>query len=468
MVVVQAATLTGTRTVLPEAAVDEFTEGLRGQLILPEDNGYDEARAIWNGMIDKRPALIARCAGVSDVINSVKFARANNLLVAVKGGGHSFPGNSVCDDGMMIDLSLMTSVRVDPNKRSARAEGGVKWFDLDHETQAFGLATTGGTVSTTGIAGLTLGGGVGWICRKHGLSVDNLLSADVVTADGKFLTASATENQDLFWGLRGGSGNFGVVTSFEYQLHPVGPDVLAGLLVYPLEKAKEVLSFYQEFVSDVPDELMTSTGFAKAPDGQPVVVIIVCYSGAMDEGEKLLRPLREFGSPLEDDIGPMAYTTLQAMLDDDAPPGIRNYIKTNFMKGIDDDAAVMMAEHFKSAPSRYSVVTIFQLGGAVSRVGKEDTAFYHRDAGYHVFLSSAWEDPGDDEKNIRWVREAWSVLQRFSPGGVYVNEMGDEQESIERVKEAYGENTYQRLVALKNKYDPTNFFRLNPNIKPTV
>ena len=468
MVAVQVATLTGTNVVLPEATVDEFKASLRGQLILPGDIGYDEARAIWNGMIDKYPALIARCAGVSDVINSVKFARANNLLVAVRGGGHSFPGNSVCDDGLMIDLSLMWSVRVDPDKRTARAEGGVKWSELDHETQEFGLATTGGTVSTTGIAGLTLGGGVGWICRKHGLSVDNLLSADVVTAEGKFLTASATENADLFWGLRGGSGNFGIVTSFEYQLHPVGPVVLAGLLIHPLEKAREVLRFYQEFVNDVPDELMTSAGFAKSPEGEPIFVIIVCYNGTIEEGEKILRPLREFGAPLEDLIDPMAYTTLQSMLDDDAPPGIRNYIKTNFMKAIDDDAAVILVERFKSAPSRYTVVNLFQLGGAVSRVGKEDTAFYHRDAGYHVFMSTAWEDAADDEKNFRWIRETWSAMQRFSPAGVYVNEMGDEQESLERIKEAYGGNTYERLVSLKNKYDPTNFFRLNPNIKPTV
>ena len=468
MVAVQVATLAGTNTVLPEATVDEFKEGLRGQLILPDDCGYDDARAIFNSMIDKHPALIARCAGVSDVINSVKFARAHDLLAAVRGGGHSFPGNSVCDDGLVIDLSLMKSVRVDPKKRTVRAEGGVKWWELDQETQAFGLATTGGTVSTTGIAGLTLGGGVGWIARKHGLSVDNLLSADVVTADGRLLVASATENDDLFWGLRGGSGNFGVVTSFEYQLHPVGPVVLAGPLVYPLEKAKEVLRFYQEFISDVPDELMTTAGFANSPEGEPAVVIIVCYTGPIDEGEKLLEPLRELDSPLEDQVCPMAYTKVQTMLDQDAPWGIRNYIKTSFMKAIDDDAAQMLADRFKRAPSRYTVVTLFQLGGAVSRVDKQDTAFYHRDAGYHAFLSTAWEDAADDERNIRWMRDTWSAMQRFASGGVYVNEMGDEQESIERVKEAYGPTTYQRLVSLKNKYDPTNFFRLNPNIKPTV
>jgi len=467
MVELQAITTTGGDTVITEAAVEAFRSELRGQVILPDDGAYDEARTLWNALIDKHPALIARCAGVSDVIASVKFGRANNLLVAVRGGGHSFPGNSVCDGGLMIDLTSMKGVRVDPKNRTARAEPGVKWGEFDRETQAFRLATTGGTLTDTGIAGLTLGGGIGWVCRKHGLTIDNLLSIDIVTADGQFLTANATENSELFWGLRGGSGNFGIVTSFEYQLHPV-ETLLAGMLIHPMAQAREVLAFYHQFVNGAPDELMTGAAMLTTPEGDQIVAIIVCYSGSMEEGEALLRPLREFGSPIADLIGPMSYAQVQSLLDEGFPPGRRNYVKTNFMNVIDDDAASVLLERFQSVPSPYSAIAFFQLGGAVGRVGKEDTAFYHRDAGYHMFLASVWEDPAKDEENIQWTRDTWSAMQRFSGNGVYVNEMGDEQESLDRIAEAYGERTYERLVALKNQYDPTNFFRLNPNIKPTV
>ncbi len=466
MVELKVTTLTGQDAAIEESVIEELRASLGGQLFCPDDGGYEEARKIWNGMIEKRPALIARCTGVADVINSVKFARGNNLLAAVRGGGHSFPGNSVCDGGLVIDLSPMKGIRVDPKKRTARAEAGVKWGEFDRETQAFGLATTGGTVMDTGIAGLTLGGGIGWLCRKLGLVVDNLLSADVVTADGQFLTASADENQDLFWGLRGGSGNFGIVTSFEYQLHPVST-LLAGMVIYPMEKATEALTFYHRFASAAPDELMTGAGFLTSPEGQHVFVVLVCYNGPMDQGEQVLRPLREFGPPIADLIAPMPYTQVQNLLSEEAfPSGRRNYIKTNFMDTIDDDAAAVLVERFEGVPSPSSVAAVFQLGGAVGRVGKEDTAFFHRDAGYHFFIGSMWEDPAEDEENIRWARETWSAMERFSSNGVYVNEMGDEQESLDRIAEAYGANTYERLVALKNKYDPDNFFRLNPNIKP--
>ena len=463
MVELRIATLTGPDTVLQEAAIEEFRASLGGELIFPGDPAYDQARTIWNAMIDKHPALIVRCSGVSDVINSVNFARNNNLLVAVRGGGHSFPGNSICDGGLVIDLSLMKGVRVDPDQRTVRAEGGVKWGEFDRETQAFGLATTG----DTGIAGLTLGGGIGWICRNHGLTVDNLRSVDIVTADGQFRTASATENQELFWGVRGGSGNFGVVTSFEYQIHPVGT-LLAGMVIHPMENAREVLKFYHGFASNAPDELITAAGMLTSPDGHPVVAVIVCYSGSLETGEQVLKPLREFGTPLADHVGPMSYAQVQAMLSEAFPAGRRNHIKTNFMDVIDDDSAAVLTERFDSVPSPYSMVAFFQLGGAVGRVAKDDTAFYHRDAGYHFFVGSVWEDPAEDEKNLRWGRETWSAMERFFSNGVYVNEMGDEQESQDRIAEAFGENTYQRLVALKNQYDPTNLFHLNPNIKPTV
>ncbi len=467
MVDLRVTTLTGRNSMLKEAAVEEFKKSLRGPLLRPSDPGYNEARTLWNAMIDKRPALIARCAGVSDVISSVNFARTHNLLVAIRGGGHSFPGNSVCDGGIVIDLSSMKSVRVDPARRTARAEPGVKWGEFDRETQAFGLATTGGTLADTGIAGLTLGGGIGWLCRKHGLSVDNLLSVDIVTADGQFRSASASENTDLFWAVRGGSGNFGVVTSFEYQLHPVGP-VLGGMVAHPLEKAGEVLKFYHDFASSAPDELMTGVGLLTSPEGHPVVAIIACYNGSIEAGEKVVQPLRKFGPPVADHIAPMAYTQVQGMLDAAFPAGRRNYIKTNFMNSIDDDAIATMVDRFRGVPSPYSMLALFQLGGAAGRVGKDETAFYHRDAGYHMFLASIWEDAADDGKNIRWVRETWDAIRPFAADGVYVNEMGDEREGEARIREAYGPTTYQRLVALKNRYDPTNLFRLNPNIKPTA
>ncbi len=461
-------TTRGTSTDLDETTVQGFKTSLRGPLLCPGDEGYDEARKVWNAMIDKRPALIVRCAGVADVIHAVNFARTNNLLVSVRGGGHNVAGTAVCDGGLMIDLSRMRSVRVDPIRRTARAEGGAKWIDFDHETQAFGLATTGGTASDTGIAGLTLGGGIGWLGGKYGLVSDNLLSVDIVTADGRFLTASATENADLFWGVRGGGGNFGVVTSFEYQLHPVGPMVLGGMVLYPFEKAKDVLKFYRDFSSDIPDELTTASGFLTSPEGHPVVAIAACYNGSLEAGEEVLRPLREFGPPLADHIQPVPYTQVQKMFDEAWGIGRQYYEKAPWVKEISGDVIDILATHFAQVTSPLSAAVFFQKNGAMSRGPHDKTAFGHRDAQYLLVIISIWLDPGASESHIRWARGLSEAIEPFTSGGEYVNGLGQEaEEGTVRIKAGYGAN-YEQLVALKNKYDPTNLFRHNQNIKPTV
>ena len=366
----------------------------------------------------------------------------------------------------MVDLSGMKSVRVDPARRTARAEPGVKLTDFDRETQAFGLATTCGVVSDTGIAGLTLGGGMGWLGRKYGLASDNLLSADVVTADGRLITASDTENEDLFWGLRGGGGNFGVVTSFEYRLHPVGPMVLAGFVMHPVSKAKEVLKFYDKFAGSAPDELTTFAGLLHSPDGDPVVGMGGCYNGPLDVGESVVRPLKEYGPPVADMMGPMPYTAVQTMLDQSAPTGWRYYEKAGFMSGLSEDAIGILVDRFATVPSPYSIILLFQLGGAVARAPGGQTAYFHRDAVYNFEVISTWQDAADDEKNVRWARELWDEFAPFASNSVYVNSLGEEGQ--DRVVAAYGMETYNRLAALKKKYDPTNLFRLNQNIKPAA
>ncbi len=453
---------------LAAATVDNFKASLRGTLLRPSDEGYSEARALWNAMIDRRPGLIVRCAGVADVINAIHFARQHNLLVAVRGGGHNVAGNAVCDGGMVLDLSRLKSVRVDPVHRTARAEPGLTWGEFDRETQAFGLAVTGGAISTTGIAGVTLGGGWGWLARQYGLASDNLLSVDIVTADGQFLTASATEHADLFWGVRGGGGNFGVVTSFEDRLHRVGP-VLAGMVIYPYEKAKDVLRFYREFTRTEPDELTSWVVLMTSPAGDPVAAIAVCYSGALEEGERVLRPLRAFGPPLIDQIGPMAYTAVQSSVDAFYPPGLHDYWKSSFLQDLSDEAIDTMVAHCAMRPGPLCHMVMEELGGAVSRVGHEATAFNHRDVRYNFLSLGVCADPAESAPCIRWAREFWRAMQPFASGGVYVNYLGQEaDEGAERVQAAYGPQKYERLVALKNTYDPTNFFRFNQNIKPTV
>ena len=460
----QVTTISGPDTVLEEATVTAFKKSLRGQLITPGDASYTEARQIWNANIDRRPGLICRPVGVADVLNAVNFARDHHLLVSVRGGAHSFPGTCVCNGGLVIDLSLMKGIRVDPVRRVVRAEGGLTWGEFDRETQAFGLATTGGTASDTGIAGLTLGGGLGWLGYKYGLASDNLLSVDIVTADGTMRIASDTEHPDLFWGIRGGGGNFGVVTSFEYRLHPVGP-VLAGPVFHPFAKAKEVLQFYRNFASATHEQLTTYAVPMTAPDGTKLIAIAVCYSGPLDEGERLIAPIRQFGPPLEDQIRPMAYTEFQSMFDAGFPPRNQYYEKAHFMREISDDAIDIVVEHFASVPSPLSLLFFQQSGGAMRR---GDTAYAHRDVLCNLILVAQWRDPGESECHIRWTRDLWQALKPYGTGGVYVNNIGrEEEDGADQVRAAYGPN-YQRLAELKKKYDPENLFRHNQNIKPAV
>jgi FAD/FMN-containing dehydrogenase len=454
------------RLALDDATVQDFTASLRGGVLRPTDEGYDEARKIHNGMIDRRPTLIARCAGVADVITSIRFARDQRLLVSIRGGGHSIPGFSVCDGGLMIDLSRMRGVRVDAARETVRAEGGVTWGDFDHETQAFGLATTGGVVRPTGIAGLTLGGGHGFLMRKHGLACDNLLSVDLVTAEGHLLTASADVNADLFWGLRGGGGNFGIATSFEYQLHHLGP-ILGGMLIYPLARAKEIFRIYRDVTSAAPDEVNLIFALATLPDGTQAAGVLGCYAGSVADGERVLGPLRASGPLLADPFGPIPYTAQQSIPENFNPPGMRNYWKSDYLTQLSDDAIDLLVEEYPSVPAPYTHVIIEQMGGAVSRIREDDTAVSNRDARYNAAIIGMWAEPAEDERTIGWVRRLWESLRPFTSGGVYVNyQMADEGE--DRLRAAYGPEKYERLVALKDKYDPTNLFRLNQNIRPTA
>ena len=461
---VEFATLSGDYTRISKAAVEDFRGSLHGESLAPGDEGYDGVRRVWNAMVDKRPALIARCTGTADVIKSVNFARENELLISVRGGGHNFPGNSVCEDGLMIDLSRMTGVRVDPAAKTVRAQGGAKWGAFDHETQAFGLAAPGGTDPDTGIAGLTLGGGIGWLSGSYGLSCDNLISADVVTADGNMLTASADENPDLLWGLRGGGGNFGVVTSLEYRLHPVGPAVLAGYLVYPYDKAKELLALVGEFAANMPDEMNLITFLATSPEGgEKVCRILLCYYGAVEEGKRVIRPLREFGPPLSDDVRPMTYSQAQALAL--APQGRQNYLKSHFMSHVSAEAMDINLDFFDRVTSPLSSVLFQYLGNAARRVPATETAFGHRGALCEWATNAVFLDPGESEIHIRWVRDFAAALSPFS-SGPYINQVGAEaEEGAAEIQAAFGDN-FERLATLKQRYDPTNMFSHNHNIRP--
>jgi FAD/FMN-containing dehydrogenase len=449
-------------------------EGFRGQLISAGDAGYDAARAVWNGAIDRRPRLIARCIGPADVVAAVRFAREHDLEIAIRGGGHNVAGTAVCDDGIVIDLSAMRAVRVDPADRRAWVQGGALWGDVDRETQMHGLATTGGIVSHTGVGGLTLGGGVGWLMRKHGLTVDNLLAADVVTADGELLRASEEEHPDLFWALRGGGGNFGVVTSFEFRLHPVGPTVLAGPILWDAAEAGEVLRFYRDFIRDIPDELGTVIRFGTAPPlpvipeelhWRPVVLVGACYAGPIDEGEQVVRPLRTFRTPVLDLVGPTPYAGFQGALDSTVVHGWNYYWKSTHLPELSDALIDVIAGHAFASSSPRSYVAMFHLKGAVSRVAESTTAFGNRHASHAVTLDAVWR-PGEafGERDTAWSREFFAALGEFREG-VYVNFLGGDEEP-DRVRKAYGDSIYDRLVAVKNAYDPENVFHHNQNIRP--
>ena len=463
---INAITGSGEAKVIEKAVVEELAASLRGRLLLPSSEGYDAARKVWNGMIDKRPALIVQCQGPADVTHAVNLARDYDLLTAVRGGGHNVAGKGVCEGGIMIDLSPMQGVRVDPKARVAWAEAGTLLHALDHESQLYGLATPAGVVSHTGAAGLTLGGGFGRLSRVYGLTCDNVRSYDVITAAGEFKRARVSENPDLFWGLRGGGGNFGVVTGFEYQLHPVGTEFLAGAIMHPIANAREVFTFFAEVESTAPNELQISSNAIMFPNGKGFVSMGLFYNGDMAEGEKIMQPLREFGKPMNDDIGPERYVDIQQRTDRNVPHGNRYYQKAGFFNEIQPgliDAIMDIVEN----PRPFSTTLIFsQVGGAIKDVPNDATAYANRAAQQQMVLGASWPKQHDQEDEyIARVREAWQTIAPFS-NGVYTNNMmGDE--GTKKVIANYGEN-YKRLVALKNEYDPTNLFRLNVNVAPSV
>ena len=447
---------------LDDPVLDELRAELRGAVIGPADADYDTARRVHNGMIDKRPAVIACCQGVADVKAALAFGLEHELPIAVRGGGHNVAGTAVCDDGIVIDLGAMKGMRVDAAARTAHAQAGLNWGEFDRETQLFGLATTGGAISSTGIAGLTLGGGIGWLQRMHGLTCDNLLSADVVTADGRLLTASEAESADLFWGLRGGGGNFGIVTSFEYRLHPQGP-VIGGPILHPFSAAREAFSFYRDFSQAAPDELFCEFGLGKLPDGERGVFMFFCWSGDLEQGENVLAPARAFGSPVEDYLTPMSYCEIQTAFDEEFPFGLKNYWKSSNVAELSDDAIDTMVAFMESAPSMAPMVVIDQFGGAVARVPNDATAFGHRDAQYDLIIAAIWSEDAEQEAHVEWAKSFWEAMQAYATHDVYVNYLSEEGD--ERVRAAYGHH-YERLVELKRKYDPENVFRNNQNISP--
>ncbi len=468
----QTAKIMHTETGLEEARVEEFRAALRGEVIQPHDEGYDNARKVYNAMIDRHPRLIARCADVADVITAIGFGRENDMLVAVRGGGHNGGGLGVCDDGLVIDLSLMTGVRVDPTSRTVRVGPGCQQGAADHASHAFGLAVPAGIVSTTGIAGLTLGGGHGYLTRKHGLTIDNLLEADVVLADGRFVTASERENQDLFWALRGGGGNFGVVTSFLFRAHPVST-VFGGPMFWKIDDAREVMEWYRDFLPKAPEELFVFFGLKTVPSAPPfpehihgknICALIWCYSGPIEKAEGEIRPVRDLPPPIFEHVGPMPFPALQSLFDPLLPPGLQWYWKGDFVRELPNEAIDTHLEYGSKPPSPLSLMHLYPIDGAVQRVDRDATAWSFRDARWSMVIAGIDPDPANAEKITTWAKDYWNALRPHTAGGAYVNFMMEEGQ--ERVQATYREN-YERLAAIKKKYDPTNLFRVNQNIKPT-
>jgi FAD/FMN-containing dehydrogenase len=445
------------------ASISLLSQQFSGEIVADSDEGYDVARRVWNAMIDLRPYLIVRPRNASDVAAAVNFARDERLPLAIRGGAHSVAGMGTCDGGVVIDFSSMKNVVVDAEKRTARAGPGAKWTDFDKATQAHGLATTGGTVGDTGIAGLTLGGGFGWLEGTCGMAVDNLLAADVVLADGRLVRASGDENSDLFWALRGGGGNFGVVTAFEYRLHAIS-QIVGGMVVHPYSAARDVLKFYGTFLEGAPDPLTVAAAILTGPDGHKVCAIVCTYAGPIEEGLRAVRPIKEFGSPVVDIVGPMPYLGQQSLLEQSMPPNMRNYWKAEFIDRLTDGFIDTWVDAYSGAASPMSFQLLFPIHGAAAKVAPDATAFPCR-GGLHVGIYALWKPGESDEPNVTWVRDTWKRIQPFAAGGLYVNEIG-EDDGRDRVKQAYGVN-YARLAAIKKKYDPTNLFRLNANIEPT-
>jgi FAD/FMN-containing dehydrogenase len=455
-------------------AIEALKAGMRGPVILPDDPRYDEARRIWNAMIDRHPAVIAQCSGVADVMHAVRVARDQGLLVSVRGGGHNIAGNALCEDGLVIDLSAMRSVHIDPEARHACVAPGATLGDFDHEAQVFGLATPVGINSTTGIAGLTLGGGFGWLTRKYGLTADNLIEAEMVTADGQRVRVSAAAHPDLFWAIRGGGGNFGIVTRFVYALHEVGPTVLCGLVVYPVEQARAVLERYREYVVDIPDELCVWAVLRKAPPlpflpesahGREVVIFALMYSGGVAQGERLIEPIRQFGDPVGEHVGPAPYSAWQQGFDPLLTPGARNYWKSHNFAALDDGLIDAVIDYAGRLPSSQCEIFIALLGGQANRVAADATAYAHRDVQFVMNVHGRWDTPEQDDACVSWSREFFEAARPYASGGVYVNFMSADE--TDRVAAAYGPN-YERLAHIKQRYDPGNLFQLNQNIRPAA
>ena len=449
---------------MPEIDIQSFKSTFNGQVFEAGDTGYNEARQIWNASIDKRPKLIARCSDLADVIAAVNFGRANDLLTAIRGGGHNVGGRALCDDGIVIDLSRMRSVYVDSTNRRVRVQGGVTLGDLDRETHIFGLAAPSGIVPKTGIGGLTLGGGVGWLVRKYGMSIDNLLSCQIVTAEGRVLTASASENEDLFWALRGGGGNFGVVTSFEFRAHTVHT-VFGGLLLYPRNTAIDVIRHFRDYIESAPDELTAYVALLYGPDGSPLVGVIPCYCGDVADGERVLEPLRTFGNPVIDSIQPMPLPAMQSLLGPSFPDGNQNYRKSTRQRNLPDDASTAIVEHANRISSHLSFVVLEYYGGAAGRIAKDATAFPHRDLPWDILFIAQWTEPAETMVHREWARSGEEILRPFGANAHVLSALDVETEDV--INTAFGQNL-PRLAAVKKKYDPTNFFRVNHNIKPEL